>query len=268
MSDPDFEIGIITDEVSRDLRESLEICAGWGLSHFELREGEKARFPGFTPEEIARVDEARKGGAVITAVSPGIFKGRIEENRRWQHEVGQVAPRAIELAQRFDCGVLIAFGFEGCDNDPANRYNVLRALERIAELADAASMRIAIENEPGYWIDRPDAAVALLREIDHPALRLNWDPANLHWGGLTPDQDAIETLMPYLLNLHVKDFSPDDEEAPWRPLGRGVVPWEDLLPGILELTTLKRGTVETHCEPLVENSAISVEYLRNLLTAC
>lgn len=265
MSDRTFEIGIITDEVVRDISKAFSICADWNISHFELREGVKGRFPAFTAEEITRVDEVVQSGGTITAVSPGIFKGNIEDEQRWRREAEQTVPRAIELARRFNCETMIAFGFEDCDNSASNRVKVLRALEMIGELAAAASIRIAIENEPGYWIDRPDETVALLQELGHPAIQLNWDPANLHWGGQEPTRTALEILLPHIINLHVKDYTPEDDIVPWRPLGKGIVPWKKLLPSILELTTLAHGTVETHCEPLIENSDFSVQTLRDLL---
>ncbi len=124
---------------------------------------------------------------------------------------------------------------------------------------------VAFENEPQFWIDRPEETVALLQEIGHPALRINWDPANLHWGGQAPDDKAFVLLKPYLVNLHVKDFTPDDEEVPWRPLGDGIVPWKELLPMIVGESGLDHLTIETHCEPLVSNSEKSIDVLRKLL---
>ena len=261
-----FEIGIISDEISRDLREAFTLASEWGISHFELREGEKGRFPAFTSEEVAIVDEEIRQGATITAVSPGIYKGNIEDEERWKSEVEKSAPKAIELAQRFSCKVMIGFAFEECDDDPANRHQVLKALERVAELAASAGMVVAIENEPQYWIDRPAKTVALLEELGHPALRLNWDPANLHWGGQRPDREAIDTLKPYVQNLHIKDYTPDDLNVPWRALGEGIVPWPELLPDILAEMPLKHGTIETHCEPLIENSQKSLDALRQWLS--
>ena len=262
-----FEIGIISDEVSRDLREAFMLSGEWGISHFELREGEKGRFPRFTDQEVAIVDSEIQAGATITAVSPGIYKGNVEDVHRWRQEAENTTPRAIELARRFDCRVMIAFGFEECDEKPVNRLNALRALETVAEQAAAAGMIVAIENEPGFWVDRPAETVALLEELGHPAVRLNWDPANLHWGGRKPDREALEVIRPYLANLHVKDYTPDDPDVPWRPLGDGIVPWPELLPDILAETDLTHGTIETHCEPLIENSQRSLEALRGWLGA-
>ena len=202
---------------------------------------------------------------MITAVSPGIFKGNVEEVQQRRHEIENVFPRAIELAKRFGCKTVIAFSFDGCDHAPANRLQVLKAFEAIGEMAAAADLRVAFENEPQFWIDQPDETIALLKEIGHPALQLNWDPANLHWSGHEPDEEAFDKLNPYLINLHVKDFTPEDEVVPWRPLGEGIVPWNVLLPFITEKAGLQHLTVETHCEPLIENSKRSVERLREMM---
>lgn len=260
-----LDIGIVSDEISRDLGEALEIAGGWDIHTFELREGGRGRFPAFTAEEISIVDHAMQAGARISAVSPGIFKGHVAEEGDRRREIESVFPKAIELAQRFACETIIAFSFDHCDDSPAHRLLVLRAFEQIAEMAAQANVLVAFENEPQFWIDRPEKTVALLEEIGHPALRINWDPANLHWSGQKPDKEAFEILKPYLINLHVKDFTPEDEEVPWRPLGDGIVPWKTLLPVIAQSGIFQHLTVETHCEPLIENSARSIDHLRNLL---
>ena len=260
-----MDIGIVTDEVSRNLSKSLDICAEWGLEYFELREGQKARFPSLMPEEVQRIDALLLAGGSITAVSPGIFKGHIEDRERWLTEAEETTPQAIELAKRFECDVLIAFGFEECDDKSENRLQVLKAFERVAKLAEEAGMIVAIENEPGFWIDRPESSLALLREIGHPALRLNWDPANLLWGGGTFRDETVESLQNVVANLHVKDVEPEDEDVPWRPLGQGRMPWRTLMPEIVDTLSLSHVTIETHCEPLVENSRISLDFLTDVM---
>ena len=265
MTKHNIDIGIVTDEVSRNLEEALEVCHEWGITHFELREGSTGRVPALTPDEVQRIDRLIEDNGSITAISPGIFKGHIEDTSRWITEAEDTFPRTIEMAQRFACSTLIAFGFEECDDSRESRLQVLRAFEAIAEQAASADMRVAIENEPGFWIDRPEETVSLLEELGHPALKLNWDAANLHWGGREPNDEAIDQLKDHIINLHVKDYAPGAPENPWKPLGEGIVPWKELLPVILEYIPLSHVTLETHCEPLIENSRKSLAYLLKLI---
>lgn len=261
-----LEIGIVTDEVSRDLAEALEIARSWGLSLFELREGSERRFPDFTTDEVGLVDELIRSGGRVTAVSPGILKGSVADRQNIRRELDDVLPRSIELARRFECPQMIVFGFERTPNDERDRALVSDVLTEVAETAAAADLTVAIENEPNFWFDRPGSSAELLAEIGHPTLRLNWDPANQHWGGSLPDYDGFLALQRYIANIHVKDIDPDDSAAPWRPVGTGATPWRQILRWIINETDLGHVTIETHCEPLVESSRRSLETVRAIIS--
>ena len=263
-----FPIGVVTDEISRTLSEALNIASSWGLSRFELREGGTHRFPGFTADEISALDAAIAQGSKITAVSPGILKNHVDDVVATEVALNDTLPRTIELAARFECPLIIVFGFEKtADEDPANRTKAMRAFERAATLAADAGMVVAIENEPDFWIDRSGPAAEMLTEIGHPSLALNWDPANLHWGGHLPTQEDVELVRPHLANMHVKDYAPSRPEAPWFPVGQGETPWADLFSWVLSGEhALEHVTLETHCEPLVESSRQSLEGMRRLLS--
>ena len=261
-----LHIGAVTDEIARSLSEALEAGTSWGLTRFELREGSRGRFPAFTQDEVAAVEAALRGGVRVTAVSPGIFKGAADDDARLRHELEEVLPRTIEMAVRFGCPLVIVFGFERYRGEPdGNRTRAMRAWAQAAEQASKAGLRVAIENEPNFWIDGPQTSTALLGEIGHPALGLNWDPANLHWGGHVPTSEDVVAVEPYLEGLHVKDYAPDRPEAPWVPVGEGATPWEDLFGWIARETDLPHVTLETHCEPLLESSKKSLETMRRLI---
>ena len=71
MPNDSFDIGVVTDEVSRDLAEALAVSRSWGLSRFELREGDEQRFPFFSKAEIGLVEKHRETGArILTGASP------------------------------------------------------------------------------------------------------------------------------------------------------------------------------------------------------
>lgn len=264
MATDSFDIGIVTDEVSRVLSDALEWCETWGISRFELREGETQRFPDFTRDEINSIEALLQRGGIITAVSPGILKGHVEDEARLRDEIEKTLPRSLDLAARFACPTLIVFGFERYAGEPdRNRIKVLRAFERVAEAAIEANMTVAIENEPNFWIDQPEETAALLEEIGHPALKVNWDPANLQWGGIQPTYEHFLHLQPHLANLHVKDYNPGNPERLWPPVGQGQVVWPDILSWAIKESNLPHATLETHSEPPVESSRESLAFLRD-----
>jgi sugar phosphate isomerase/epimerase len=262
-----MNIGVVTDEISRDINEALRFAAEWGIALVELREGAKRRFPFFTPDEVNALDRALAGGTRVTAVSPGIFKQSAANESRIRADLVDTLPRTIELAARLSCPLVIVFGFEKIGVLTRNeRVAAQRAFESAAEQTTAAGMTLAIENEPNFWIDGPEESVALVNEIGHPGIRLNWDPANRIWGGSEVTQADFEVLQPLITNLHVKDFDPGDPEAPWVPVGSGTINWAEILGWVTSSGVLSHVTLETHCADGIESSRQSHERLMELLT--
>jgi sugar phosphate isomerase/epimerase len=262
-----LDIGVVTDEISRDLHESLDLCRRWGLSLIELREGSERRFPDFTDNELGLIDDAIAEGFRVTAVSPGIFKGHADDESTVRREYENVLPRVIDLAHRFRCPMIISFGFERYAGEPdRNRVRAMRALELAADRAWAEGIMLAVENEPDFWVDEAADEAAMFAEIEHPGLKANWDPANSHWGGQLPTREGFDALKPYIANVHVKDFTPDDPKVPWRPVGQGATPWDEYLEWVMEDTSVGHITIETHAPPLIENTRDSLEALRRMLS--
>lgn len=262
-----LDLGALTDELSRDLAEALAIASDWDIRRVELREGAKGRFPAFTKDEINLVEDAVRQGLNVTAVSPGIFKGSVEDRATVDRELDRVFPESLDLAGRFGCSTIIIFGFEKMAGESdGNRTSAMKAFEAAARRAEDRGITVAVENEPNFWADLPQDVARMLEEIGHPLLGTNWDPANAVWGGHEISREDFDALRPHIRNVHVKDFDPADTDEPWRPVGHGVMDWEMLLTWIAEDTKLEHVTLETHCLPLFENSRESMRTLRSLVT--
>lgn len=261
-----LDIGIITDEIARDLSVALDLIHEWGIRRIELREGSQGRFPDFTPGEIGLVEQAMRDGLLVTAVSPGVFKGPLENENALRRDLSDLVPRAMDLAVRLGAPKLIIFGFERYREEPkSNRTRAMKIFEETARRAEEYDLHVVVENEPNFWVDRPRETASMLEEIGHPRLHANWDPANVIWGGYNIRESDFKPLAPFVRNVHVKDFDANDAETPWRAVGMGDVNWREILSWILAHTDLEHVTLETHCEPLIQNSRRSLENLRAML---
>lgn len=261
-----LEIGVVTDEITRDLAASLSYARDWGIGLFELREGSERRFPHFTPTEVSLIDAAVAAGERITAVSPGIFKQSAADEAQTATQLADTLPRTIEMAARFECPLVIVFGFEKIgDEGRSERLLAQRAFAAAAEQAAAAGMIMAIENEPGFWVDGPDETLEILGEIGHPSLKLNWDPANRVWGGDDVTRQDLEKLREHVVNVHVKDYDPRDAKAPWVAVGSGIMNWGEILRWVAAADLVGHVTLETHCAEGVENSRKSHQRIVELL---
>lgn len=109
-----------------------------------------------------------------------------------------------------------------------DRHNVekyRKFMVRIRELADVALEKgIMLLMETGQ-----ESAVDLrlcLEELDHPAIGVNFDPANMILYGKGDPIQAVRTLAPWIKHLHIKDATASPVPGTWGaevPWGEGEV---------------------------------------------
>jgi sugar phosphate isomerase/epimerase len=79
--------------------------------------------------------------------------------------------------------------------------------ERVHALGDHAASRgvvLAVEPHSGTAFDQPDKAVWLMEQVDHPAVRVNFDISHFDIWGIGIDE-CVPQLVPWSVHTHVKD---------------------------------------------------------------
>lgn len=106
-----------------------------------------------------------------------------------------------------------------------------RVRERLRTLADAAGERgLGLLLETGQ--ETADCLAELLEELGHPALGVNFDPANMILYGKGDPVAAVRRLGPWIKHVHVKDARRTLRPGTWGtevPWGEGEVGAERLL---------------------------------------
>jgi sugar phosphate isomerase/epimerase len=79
--------------------------------------------------------------------------------------------------------------------------------ERVANLGDHAASRgaiFAVEPHCGTAFDQPEKALWLMAQVNHPAVRLNFDISHFDIWGIGID-DCVPQMAPWSVHTHVKD---------------------------------------------------------------
>jgi sugar phosphate isomerase/epimerase len=177
-----ISLGIVSDEISSDFDEAVQHGLSWGVSLYEIRVLRTGRVPDVQEEEFQKVIEtAREKGVKITALSPGTFKQPLSQTADLERELAETLPRTIALAKKSSTSMIITFGFQRQEGESPSLYD--RAVEymgKAAEVAAKEGIRLAIENEPGFWCDTGVNTLRLIRDVNSSALGANWDPCNAY----------------------------------------------------------------------------------------
>ena len=261
-----LELGIVSDEVTPDFSEAVRHALGWGIRKFELRVLTSGRVPQVEEAEVAAVEEIVRARQIqITALSPGLFKHELSKEVELEREVRETLPATITLARRLGAPMIIIFGFHREAGESPGRYqDAVGWMRRAAAVAEAAGIRLAIENEPGFWADTGVNTRKLIRDVGSKFLGANWDPCNAFGTTERPFPEGYAAIKDVIINVHIKDTA-QGALIKCVPVGEGVIDWKGQMAALMRDRVVSHATIETHCHPLVENSRRNVETVRKYM---
>ena len=94
----------------------------------------------------------------------------------------------------------------------------------IADRARDLGVMIALENH-GDLLDREQQVLDFIREVNHPAIRVNYDTGNAWYyskGAINPVEE-LALLAPIVAHVHLKTPQVDDGMLRWVALGEGIL---------------------------------------------
>ncbi len=223
-----WPIGICSWSVGRDNKGMDEAMKELGITHVHL-EIDRPPMPGwlvtstmvgFPQEDYSTLDSIRRtGGIAPDAEWPG--------NRK---VFGEAAKVTAKLGVKF---LSMHAGFiDHTDASYAAKFH-----DRIRNLADlAGELGITVLLETGQ-----ESAADLRRfmeTLNHPALGINFDPANMILYDKDEPKDAVRILAPWVRHVHIKDAIRTKVPGQWGrevPWGAGEVDAREFI-GVLQAT--------------------------------
>ena len=152
---------------------------------------------GFPQEDYSTLESIRATGGIVP-------------DEHWQHN-RDIVLRAIQITAELGVPYLsLHAGF--IEESDATRAKTIR--DRIAQLADAAAERqMTLLMETGQ--ETAENLKRFLEEVDHPALAVNLDPANMVLYDKGNPVAAVHTLAPWIKHVHVKDATRTRQPGTW-----------------------------------------------------
>ncbi|NLX98520.1 MAG: sugar phosphate isomerase/epimerase [Rhodopirellula sp.] len=238
-------------------------CNGWpvGVCSWSLRSDVDGVAAAMRRLEIDHVNLAlkpafREGGDAyltavgrqawtITATTIGFFQedysslasiratGGIVPDQQWPENC-QMVVRAAEITAQWGVGYLTMHaGF--LESDEAAKAGKIR--DRLRRLADAVGGQgLMLLLETGQ--ETAACLRALLEELNHPALGVNFDQANMILYGKGDPVEAVRMLGPWIKHVHIKDAIRAARQGDWgveMPWGEGEVGAEAFLRALREV---------------------------------
>jgi sugar phosphate isomerase/epimerase len=235
-------IGAITDEFSSDLGVALDAMSEVGMSGVELRVVDGKNVIDLTDDEIEGVRRRilARGMHVVGIASPVLkcaLPGAAPVDSRLQmdtfgsaHQFSdqpRLADRAFEIAAALDAPIIRVFSYWRTTDPGSCLDQIASALYDLARRAAEKGVTIGLENEHACNIATGEETARVLAVVQHPALKVIWDPANALVAGETPFPDGYARIpVERIVHVHAKDCRVKGHAIDWGPLGEMDVDWK------------------------------------------
>ncbi len=235
-------LGIITDEISGDFEAALDFISKYSLHNCELRELWHQNIMNALQDSLDRAKNLiEQHHLKVSDIGSPIFKYNLPEmpakpEKRdtfrasfTDQDTEELLEKSFKLAQFFGASKVRIFAYWRVD-DPEKAYPLVRErLAKAAALAAKNQIVLVLENEHSTNIGTGKELGRILRDVNSPNLRGNWDPGNATMLGEVPFPDGYNEVRGLIAHTHVKDVKKDHTTGKlrWAPVGAGFIDYRE-----------------------------------------
>lgn len=263
-----IKVSIIADEISDDFEASLDKALEHGVRHVELRSLWGINVAEVSDEQMARAKVALKErGMRVIGIAGPVYKthlseelsGGVGDTHRAKSsgsidEHLAILDRTIGVAKAFDTDIVRTFAFWRKGAPTPEIHDQIEAhLRKAAQRAEAAGVRLALENEHACFIGTASESIEALKRVPSKSLGLIWDPGNA--ANLDPLQDVFpngyeglkrELGFDRIFHVHLKDVATVDGKVKFTEFGKGELDFRGQIRALVDDGYQGAVAMETH----------------------
>jgi len=200
-----FTITGFSDEINEMIDVQFAHIKSLGIEYFEPRGIDGKNIADLTDEDVTKLKEKMdKEGIKVSSIGSPI--GKIKITDEFQPHLDKLA-RVIEIAKKLETRCIRVFSYYIDKGDDLEKWHdeVIFRMKKMAELAEKEGVILLHENEKDIWGELPEQCDRIIREVNSPALRAVFDPANFIQAGATPYPNAYNIMKEHIEYMHIKD---------------------------------------------------------------
>jgi len=258
-----FKLGIITDEITQEFEQALDFISKYSLHYCELRDMWKKNIMNASREDLDRAKQLiEKHHLHVSDIASPIFKYNLPEvpaedektdafgAKFTDKDSERLLEKSFELAKFFGTHKVRIFAYLRVKEvDAEKAYPFIRdRLAKAAETAGKNGILLVLENEHTCNVGTGKELGRILRDINSPHLRGNWDPGNAVMLKEVPYPDGYNEVRGLFAHMHVKDVRRDAAtgKVTWAPVGGGFVDWRGQIKALRDDKYEGTVSLETH----------------------
>jgi sugar phosphate isomerase/epimerase len=260
MNDPTFTFGILTDQIDQDLDRALQTAVNEGFDYISLHRMWGKMITDLTREEFAEVQRlVDRSGLPVNMICSLLFRPfpledvelvSMESHPRFLEHMA-LLDRSIDIAHALDAPYIRTFAFsrdlpvvnpsprspDGGGITDETLAKIAKGLRIACEKVAAEGLTLALEDCRAFYANTGGNIRRILDAVDHPDLKVIWDPANAFVAGETPFPDGYLAVRGEIVDVHCKDSALVDAATGLTEsvlIGEGGAMWTDQLAALAQ----------------------------------
>lgn len=225
-----MKTSVITDEISQDLEEAIQVAECFHLNAIELRTVWDRQPHELTEEQISKIKSlVEQHHLGVCAIASPFYKCALCQKEISQHL--EILRKTIWVAKRLDCKIIRGFSFWAEGDFDAALGRIVRAFDAPIQMLQEADRILAIEPDPSVYACNGARTAQLVHAIGNPNVQILWDAGNDVYSPEyeRPFPDGYRKVQGNVVHVHLKDAVVSDGKAQCVALGRGIVNWPEQL---------------------------------------
>ena len=208
-----FIISGFSDEIDDNIEVQFSHLNKLGIIYFEPRGINGKNIADLSEDEAYELKKTMdKYGIMASSIGSPIGKIAISDPIEPHLDV---LKRVINTAKILGTKYIRVFSFYMPQEDyTPYRDEVMRRMRMMADVAEDEGVTLLHENEKNIYGDIASRCLEIVEEINSPALKCVFDPANFIQCGQKVYPDAYKVLRPYIEYMHIKDAADDGTVVP------------------------------------------------------
>ena len=255
---PAFAFGILTDQIDQDFETALQVATREGFSYISLHRLWGKMVTDLTPAEMTEMLRLLERYRLpVNMICSLLFRPfplddvdveTLEDHPRFQEHMA-LLDRSLEIARAVGAPYIRTFACsrnmpvvnpsprspDGGGINDAQLAKIAKALRIAVERLEGTGVQLALENCRAFFANTGGNQRRIVDAVNHPDLKVIWDPANAFVAGETPMPHAYDLIRDRIVDVHCKDSRVVDEDiglVESTLIGDGGAMWVDQLPAL------------------------------------
>lgn len=249
-----MKLGIITDEVTQDIKQAVAFAKKHNLNGVELRSVNDMNIDQI---QLCKVKEIKKiiedAALEVCNLSSSFFKCSIDSRQEYLDNMEKLK-RLIERAHILNCSSIRGFSFFQSGSFFDRLDEITERFEGPIQIVEDEGISMLLEADPSVFTTNYKKLAKLLTALNHKAVNAIYDPGNDIYDTdcENPYPEGFDAIAPFIRHVHIKDARLVNGKPESVKIGTGCVPYNEIFKALSGVGYEGYVVLETHYRPYAQ----------------